>query len=72
MKKLSIYDRIPNGGLPETIHIDDAQEYAALHIDMEMRDPNGLDRNAKVFMAMRKRIAELEAFIETHGIELPK
>ncbi len=60
MKKPSIYERIPNGGLPETIPIEDALEYARLDIETELRDPCGMSREAKVFMALVKRIRELE------------
>jgi hypothetical protein len=71
-KKPTIYERIPNGGLPEKISYEDAKEYAQLHIDTEMRDPNGLDRDAKVYLAMFARISKLEDALRFYAIELQR
>lgn len=62
-------EEITNGGLPEVVPYKAARKYWSQYIDMEMRDPNGLDRNAKAALAMFKHIAKLEAALRFYADE---
>ena len=51
---------ITDGGVEDKIAYSDARKYVQHYINMEMRDPCGLDKNAKAFLALVTRIAKLE------------
>jgi hypothetical protein len=60
---------IPDGGVDDKITYSTSSKYARHYITMEMRDPCGLDKNAKAFLSMFERITKLEDSLRWYGDE---